>query len=332
VSVALVIGTGRMARLRLSVLLSRDDIERCIVLSSNPARAAPGLAASNVEVVERAALDSIASPAMTFVSSATERHLEDLSAAIPLGCPILCEKPLAAESDAARALVDRAAAVDALLHVAFQRRFEPALRDLRRRIAENQLGVLYHLRFTHFDRRPSGREFIAASGGIFRDLLVHDIECALWLTQRSARWVFATGAVRRWSDYSDFGDCDTATVLMALDDELTVTLNGARHDPLGQDARVEVLGSSGAVAVGLTQATPLDAIDAPGLFGIDAPQSFQERFAAAYVAETNAFVDFVLGRSDRFGGTTGEEAVAAIAVAEQCLRSQESGGRIALGP
>lgn len=327
---ALVIGAGRMARVRLEALAAREDLDRRVVACGDPERAAAELGASGVEVVERSALASLAPPAMAFVTSATARHDADLSAALAFGCPVLCEKPLAEDSDAARAQADRATAQGTPLFVAFQRHFEPALMELRRRIAVDALGVLYHLRFTHFDRRPSGREFIAASGGIFKDLLVHDIECALWLTGRSVRSVHATAGVRVWRDYADFDDADTATVLLTLDDGLVVTLHGSRHHPLGQDARVEALGSAGAVAAGLGPATPIEALEAPGLFCRDAPQSFQERFAAAYAAETNAFADFALGRSDRFGGSSAAASVEAIRVAEACERSSRLGRPVEL--
>jgi myo-inositol 2-dehydrogenase / D-chiro-inositol 1-dehydrogenase len=320
---ALIIGSGRMARIRLDALVECEDICRYTIATRNPERASD-LSANGVRVVDTADLRDVETPTLVLVTSATAHHDDDVKAALSFGCPVLCEKPLAEHSAGGRELAELATAEDVPLHVAFQRHFEPPLCELRRRIVEAELGVLYHLRFTHFDYRPSRREFIAASGGIFRDLLVHDIECALWLTQRSVRSVFATGTVRKWLDYEDFGDCDTATALLTLDDGLSVTLHGTRHHPLGQDARVEAVGSAGAASVGLTPATPIDAIDATGVFDDDPPLSFRERFAPAFVAETLAFADFALGRAERFDGVSATAAVEAARVAEACELSRQA--------
>jgi myo-inositol 2-dehydrogenase/D-chiro-inositol 1-dehydrogenase len=101
-------------------------------------------------------------------------------------------------------------------------------------------------------------------------------------------------------------------------DGLTVTLNGTRHHALGQDVRVEAVGSGGAVAAGLNETTPIDAIGAPSLLDRSPPQTFQERFEIAYQAETTAFADFAVGRISEFDGAPATAAVEAIAVAEAC--------------
>jgi myo-inositol 2-dehydrogenase / D-chiro-inositol 1-dehydrogenase len=322
-STALILGAGRMARLRLSALTGHDAIAECIVATRDPDRAAD-LAQQGVQVAAMADLEHVV-PDVVFVTSATARHDDDVTFALSFGCPVLCEKPLTEDSVSGRDLVARADASGTPLHVAFQLHFAAPIREMRNRLAKESLGVLYHLRFTHMDRYPRSREFIATSGGIFKDLLVHDIECALWLTQGSVRSVFATGAVRNWPDYAEFGDCDTATVVMTMEDGLTVTIQGTRHHPLGQDLRVEAIGSKDAVCAGLTSATPVIALDAAGLFNNDAAQRFENVFGAALPTETRGFVDFALGRTDEFKGTPAEAAVEAVLVAEACERSRAEG-------
>lgn len=317
-----------MAQVRRAVLSEHQDIGRCVIASRDPKRA--GRLVGGADVVDLAEVGPL-QPDLVFVTSATARHYEDVQHALRWGCPVLCEKPLADSAEQARQLAAMASAAEAPLYVAFQRHFEPAMNQLHGQIVDGSLGVLYHLRFTHFDRRPSQRDFIAGSGGIFKDLLVHDVECALWLANRAVHSVFATGAVRKWENYAEFGDLDTASALLTLDDGLTVTLNGARHNAFGQDARVEAIGSAGSAAAGLTQATPITCIEAPGLLNHDPPQSFQERFALAYLRETTAFVEFALGKADRFGGTSATAAAQAIGVAEACECSLEAKQAVRLG-
>jgi myo-inositol 2-dehydrogenase / D-chiro-inositol 1-dehydrogenase len=317
-----------MARIRLATLIVDDAIDRCVVATRDVHRAA-ALEQLGAEVVDVESAGELR-PDVVFVTSSTASHAEDLQRALRYQRPILCEKPLTSESASAARLVERAATAGTPLHVAFQRHFDPAARALRDRFASGSLGTVYHLRFTHFDQTVGTPEFIAASGGMFRDMLVHDIECALWLTQRSVQSVLATGSVRRWTDYADCDDCDTATVLLTMDDGLTVTIHGTRHHPLGQDVRIEALGSEDAVSIGLTAATPINALDDPKRFNEQAPQGFEEASAPALEAETRAFTDFALGRTDTFDGASARIALEAQRVADACELSRARGAAVEL--
>jgi myo-inositol 2-dehydrogenase/D-chiro-inositol 1-dehydrogenase len=329
VRTALVFGAGRMGRLRVAQLMAHEAVDACVVATADTARAAD-LAGDGVRVVDVATVGDLR-PDLAVVASATARHEEDLGRALALGCPLLCDKPLTSDSASGRELAARAAAAGTPLFVAFQLHHVASVRALRERIAAGELGVLYHLRFTHMDRHVREREFIASSGGLFKDMLVHDVECASWLTRRRVASVYASAAVRGWPVFAEYGDFDTATVVLTMDDGLTVTLNGTRHNPLGQDMRIEAAGSRDAVAAGLTAATPLVALDAPGLLGNDPAQGFEQAFGEAVPRETRAFVDFALGRADAFDGTTPEAAVEAVRVAEACERSNAEGRVVRLG-
>lgn len=327
-STALVIGSGRMARIRLRGLLDDRDVDTVLVASRRPLEAA-SLFGDRVRAIGRE--DAAAtSPEMAFVASATADHYDDAELALGLGCPILCEKPLAHDSPAAERLLALAAERGTPLFIAFQRHFVPELVELRERLRGDGLGSVYHLRATHYDHTVGSREFIATSGGIFRDQLVHDIECASWLTDEQVTSVFATASVRHWKDYAAAGDYDTATALLTMADGLAVTLQATRHHPSGQDVRVEAVGSELAVAAGLAARTPIASLDQPALFDEDPPQSFEDAFADAFDAETAAFADFALGRSDRFEGATAEAAVRALRIAEACERSVAAAAPVAI--
>ncbi len=180
-------------------------------------------------------------PDAVVIASATDRHSEHIRLAAALGVPVLCEKPLALTLDEARDAVEALAGVPA--QIGFQRRFDPGLRALR----AADVGTVYSVRITDRDASVSPEHFIPGSGGMYRDMHVHDFDLARWLTGREVARVYATGTVRKHERYARHGDVDTAAIVLTMDDGVLVTIDGLRHDPRGQDVRVEIAGSEDVV-------------------------------------------------------------------------------------
>jgi myo-inositol 2-dehydrogenase/D-chiro-inositol 1-dehydrogenase len=319
-----VLGTGRMAVARAELLRGRADV---LLAGSDPERTAAvaarcGARAATVEEALGGGPDGVV------VASATEHHAAQLAAAAPLGAPILCEKPIAltvADTEAAIAGLARAGA---LVQVGFQRRFDPAVRAARERAADGRLGTLYSLRITARDADPATDQYIAGSGGIFRDMHVHDFDLARWITGREVASVYAVGAVRGFDRFARHDDFDTTAIVLTMDDGTPVTIDGSRHDPVGYDVRVEIAGSEDVVAVGIDARAPLHHVGAgTDELPADAWTSFEERFADAFAAETDAFLALV-----RDGGESAcppESALEALRIAEACERSRAEGRAVA---
>jgi len=234
---------------------------------------------------------------------------------------MLCEKPIALTLAETRAALD---AAGDLVQVAFERRFDPGFAEARRLVATGALGTLYSVRMVSFDHEPSPEHFIPGSGGIFRDMLIHDLDTARWLTGAEVEQVYAVGAVRQWERFAKHGDVDTAAILLTMTDGVPVVVSGSRHDPRGYDCRAELLGSEDSVAVGLDGRTPLRSVEAaaPPPTG-DPYTAFLNRFGAAFDAELRAWLEFVRGERDN--PCPGIEALHALRVAVACDRSRAEG-------
>lgn len=326
----LVIGTGRMARVRVPRLV-RAGL-RVTLTGHDAVRTAA--VASELGVIGRARADlrsgfQTGAYEAVVVTSASEQHHRDLGDVLPVAPVVMCEKPVATTTEAARELRAEVERVGAEVFVGFQRRFDPEVAGLREQIRRGDLGELLHLRATDFDHVPGAREFIATSGGMFRDLLIHDLDWLAWTTGQRIATVHAFGSVRVCEDYRDLGDCDVATVAVVLADGTLGTLTSSRVHPSGQDVRMEVLGSKQAVSVGLTAHTPLQAVGTD-VGTLPPPDSFMERFATAFELETDAFARYVTGEADHFEGCTLEEAVSALEAAEACQTSWTDGVRVDL--
>ncbi len=326
-----IFGSGRMAATRAAALRATDPQLRLIVCSRDLAHAKAlavpcGGAAydADVDLTHHGVNAAI-------VCSATIHHQADTERAIALGVPVLCEKPLSLSIDSARSTTERAEAAGVSLQVAFHRRFDPAYAALREQMAAGEVGAIYHLRTVSFDVRPSTPEFIAGSGGIFRDLIVHDVDATMWATGCDVTRVHATADVRHWPNYARAGDFDVATVLLTMSDGLVATVHASRHCPPGQDVRTEVVGSRGSLSAGLGPRTPVRPVEGDEVFTGPGYESFQQRWAEAFTAETAAFLRSVVDGS-RFGGATAREALAVQAVAEACVSSARTGRTVDVSP
>ncbi len=314
-----VVGAGRMGRRRAELLARHGAVESVVVASRNePSARAVADSVGGRCVPLGAALE--VRPDAVVVSLATASHAEHLLAALRLGVPILTEKPLAVDLAGTREVVAAARSAGVEVQVGFQRRFDPAYVEAARLVATGALGTLYHVHMTSHDRDVTPEEYIPGSGGIFRDLHVHDFDAARFLTGREIVEVDARASVRAHPRFARHDDFDVATVLATMDDGLVVTVTGARHDPLGYDFRVEMFGTEDSVAAGASPRTPLRSLEAGGPGVPERPyEGFLDRFAAAFEAETSAFVDLVLGRGTN--PCPPEEAARAMEAAVACERS-----------
>jgi len=239
----------------------------------------------------------------------------------------LCEKPLAvsvAESRRLAELIDRSAVV---VQMGFQRRHDPHYRAARGAITSGELGTLYSLRIAAHDAEPSPEHYIPTSGGIFRDMHVHDFDLARWLTGEEVAEVFAVGSVRHWERFGRHDDVDTTAIVMTTTSGIPVAITGVRHDPLGYDSRAELFGSADSITVGLTPHSPLRAVE-NGRAREPSPTGFLDRFADAFRDETRAFLRVARGLHPN--PCTAADALQALRVAEACDRSRRERRSVAV--
>jgi myo-inositol 2-dehydrogenase / D-chiro-inositol 1-dehydrogenase len=306
-----VLGTGRMGAYRAEWLRAHPDVDEVLVGS---------IRAGTVESVLDARPDGVV------ISSATPDHPSQIRACAARGLPMLSEKPIALRLRETRDALDTAGD---LLQVSFQRRFDPGLDEARRLVVDGALGTLYSLRINAYDHEPSPEHFIPGSGGMFRDLHIHDFDVVRWLTGVEVERVYAVGAVRRWERYARQGDVDTSAILLTMADGMPVVITGSRHDPRGYDFRLELLASESSIAVGLDERTPLEPLaDGAPALGPHPYEGFLERFAAAFDAELRAWLEFVRGK--RENPCPGVAALHALRVAVACDRSRAEGRVVAL--
>jgi myo-inositol 2-dehydrogenase / D-chiro-inositol 1-dehydrogenase len=316
-----VVGVGRIGAFHVRTLLSLDTVEAVSLTDLDAARTtrlAAELGAGSAQTPEtlvEGGIDALV------IAAPTPAHQSLLALAAAAGLPTFCEKPVAPDLPKLDAVIAETDAAGILVQVGFQRRFDHGYRAAREAVASGAVGDVLAIRAATHDPSPPPEAYIATSGGIFRDLHIHDFDAIRHVTGREIVEVYADGTVRETEWFKKHDDVDVATAMLRLDGGTLAIVSGTRHDPLGYDVRLEVFGTEDSIAVGVDERSPYRSVE-PG--APPAPTSgyanFMERFADAYRAELAAFVDCVL--NDKPSPCTLQDARAALAVAIAADRSR----------
>lgn len=258
------------------------------------------------------------------IATGTATHPELIRAGVDAGVPVFCEKPVAMNVSDALPVVDYISENNGVVQIGHQRRFDAGYLEAKRAYQAGELGWIHSLRAVTCDMTPPPVEFLATSGGLFRDCSVHDFDILRWLTGREIVEVYAKGSNNGDPAIGNVGDVDTALALITFDDGTVGTVSASRYNGAGHDVRLEIQGSNSSVMVGLDEKTALTSAEAEVPFpGGEPHQTFAERFDQAYRSEMVAFVELVMG--ERENPCTPEDAVAASRVADAAQESLATG-------
>ena len=229
------------------------------------------------------------------IATTTASHPGLVRQAARAGVPALVEKPLALDVDELAGLADELDAYKTPVMVAFHRRYDTGYQRLRDRLLAGDAGTIRLVRATGHDHHPLTLDYIPASGGIFRDLMIHDFDIIPWVTSQRVTQVQALGAVLDEPTYAEYGDADTAVVLLTFESGAFATVSGIRRNGAGHDVRLEVYGTENTFSAGLDARTPVTSTES----GVASPPStyddFSTRFEPAFRNEADHFLRVIRG-------------------------------------
>jgi len=296
-------------------------VESLVLADAVPGRAAAVAAELGVDHVDSPADVLTASIDGLVIAAATDAHAALILGSVDAGIPVFCEKPVAPDAAGTRAVLDKVRSSPVPVQIGFQRRYDAGFAAARAAVSSGELGWVHTLRAGTLDPAPPTPEYLATSGGLFRDCSVHDFDAIRWVTGQDVTEVYALGANRGAAFFRDVGDVDTAAALLTLTDGSMAHVAATRYNAAGYDVRLEVLGSRQSISVGLDDRLPLRSAE-PGMSFPDGPPypMFMDRFHAAYVAELADFAAIVVG--DAQPSCTVADALEAFLVAEACELSR----------
>ena len=254
------------------------------------------------------------------VASSTDTHLDYSIRAAAAGKAVFCEKPI--DQDLQRARSAAHALRDARLLLAFNRRFDPNFQALKARLDEGAIGTIESLQITSNDPAPPPPSYVAVSGGLFKDMAIHDFDIARWLLGEEPVAVWATGSCLVDPEIGRLGDVDTArTVLRTASGRLCVIAN-TRRSGYGYDQRIEAYASRGMVRADNVLESTVQVFGEGGASSDRLQNFFLDRYAEAYRREMDHFADILDGAAPLVGYADG---VAALALAEAATHSARTG-------
>ena len=263
------------------------------------------------------------------IATPTSTHHDLVIAAAKAGKAIFCEKPLALTLEETYSMLQAVASAQVPLQVGFMRRFDAAYRRAKTLIADGQIG--HPVTFKSLSRDPfcPPGDYMdpAKSGGLILDMAIHDFDLARWLVGSEVERVTAEGTVLVCKELAAVGDIDNALVNMRFVNGALGNIEASRNAFYGYDIRTEVLGSEGAVMIGVHQHTPVMLLNRAGAHH-DVMPYLIERFGDAYRAQLQHFIDCLhKGQSPAVGGA---EALAACKIGIAATRSYQAGRPVTL--
>ncbi len=313
------LGAGRIGTVHAVAIASTPNA-RLVAVADAFADAASSLAGMYDARV--ATIDEIMSDAdigAVFITTPTDMHADLIEQAARAGKAIFCEKPIDLSVQRVRDCLTVVEATGAHLMVGFNRRFDPNFTAVRAQIDAGAIGEVEMVTITSRDPGPPPIEYMARSGGLFRDMTIHDFDMARFLLGEEPVSVHAVGSVLVDPAIAAIADVDSAAITLVTASGKIAQISNSRRATYGYDQRIEVHGSLGMVRAENIYESTVEFAGAHGYTKAPLMNFFLERYMLAYSAEVAAFVSAVA--TGTAAAPDGEAGLRALILAEAAVRS-----------
>jgi myo-inositol 2-dehydrogenase/D-chiro-inositol 1-dehydrogenase len=257
------------------------------------------------------------------ICTSTDTHADFIERAARAGKSIFCEKPVDLSAKRIAKTLRQTDDAGVKLMIGFNRRFDPNFSALKRRLASGAIGEVEIVTILSRDSAPPPIDFVKRSGGLFRDMMIHDLDMVRFLLDEDPIEVQALGSSLVDPRIGEAGDVDTAVVQMRTPSGKLCQISNSRRASYGYDQRIEVHGSKGMLRAGNIHETTLEQAGPKGFTADPIQNFFLERYAAAYRHELDAFLHCV--KSKRAPSPSGQDGLKAQLLADAATRSARSG-------
>jgi myo-inositol 2-dehydrogenase / D-chiro-inositol 1-dehydrogenase len=323
------LGAGRIGKVHAKAVASNPDAALVAVADAfaNAAAAVSrqyGAAVRSINEIEGSAdVDAV------IICTPTDTHADLIERFSRAGKAIFCEKPVDLDADRVKSCLKVVEATGAKLMVGFNRRFDPHFMAVRRAIDDGRIGTVEMITITSRDPGPPPLDYIKRSGGIFRDMTIHDFDMARFLLGEEVASVSAQASVLVDASISAAGDYDSATVMLESISGKHVMISNSRRATYGYDQRIEVHGSKGVVSAENLRPVSIEVGNGDGYTRPPLHDFFMTRYTEAYANEITAFISAI--EKGAKISPNGHDGLVALELADAALESARTGKRIAVG-
>ncbi|WP_424830597.1 inositol 2-dehydrogenase [Ruegeria sp.] len=313
------LGAGRIGKVHAQAIAGNPDARLVAVADAFPQAAQDianqhGCAVRSIdEIADDPTVDAV------IICTPTNTHADLIEQFSRKGKAIFCEKPVDLDLNRVKSCLTVAEEQGARLMLGFNRRFDPHFGAVKQAIVSGKVGTVEQITITSRDPGLPPFEYMDVSGGIFRDMTIHDFDMARFLLSEEIAAVQATASVLVDPRVADHNDFDTATVILTTESGKQCTILNSRRATYGYDQRIEVLGSSGLVAAENQRPVSIEIANEDGYTRPPLHDFFMTRYTEAYAAEIAAFVAAI--RDDTAASPSGHDGMMALALAEAALKS-----------
>ena len=322
-------GAGRIGQIHAANIAAMKDVRLRYIVDVNADAARKLAARYGARVVaERDALADREVGAV-LIASSTDTHARLAIAAARAGKAIFCEKPIDLSLSKVDSCLQEVEKAGVPMFVGFNRRFDPSFSALKARLDAGEIGAVEQVVISSRDPGPPPLSYIKVSGGMFRDMTIHDFDMARWLLGEEPVEVFAMGECLVDRKIGAAGDIDSAMVLLRTGSDRRCHINNSRRAAYGYDQRIEVFGARGMLRAENLGETTVERFGPRGTVADRPLDFFLERYADAYRAEMAAFVRALTQSTPMpVGAKDGRQA---LVLAEAALQSHKKKQAIRIG-
>ena len=317
------LGAGRIGKVHAKAVTGDAQAKLVAVADAFPAAAQAiadqyGCDVRTIEAIETAKdIDAVV------ICTPTDTHADLIERFVKAGKAVFCEKPIDLSLARVKACLEVVRAHKGTLMVGFNRRFDPHFRAVRAEIDKGTIGDVEMVVITSRDPGAPPVDYIKRSGGIFRDMTIHDFDMARFLLGEEVTEVVATAAVLVDPAIGKAGDFDSVQVLLKTASGKQAMISNSRRATYGYDQRIEVHGSEGLASAENQRPVSIEVAGAKGYTRPPLHDFFMTRYTEAYAAEIAAFINALAGKGK--AEPSGEDGLIALALADAAVKSVVEG-------
>lgn len=317
------LGAGRIGKVHARAIGS-NQAARLVAVADAAEQAARDI--SDAYGAEMRTIDQIEQASdidAVVICTPTDTHADLIERFARAGKAIFCEKPIDLDVGRVEECLAVVEQTGAALMVGFNRRFDPHFMAVRKTIDEGAIGTVEMVTITSRDPGPPPIDYIKRSGGIFRDMTIHDFDMARYLLGEEPVSVSAHASVLVDKAIGEAGDYDSVSVILETGSGKQALISNSRRATYGYDQRIEVHGSKGMVAAENQRPVSIEVANEKGYTRPPLHDFFMTRYTEAYAREISAFIDFAESKSP--ASPSGTDGLIALALAEAALKSVHEG-------
>ena len=314
-----IIGIGRIGKIHANSIFTHPNAKLVGFFDENNSEIKNFSEKYNSDFLDIKTIENDHNIDAVVICSPTDTHIDLIKKFSNSGKAIFCEKPIDLDVNKTIECIDFLNKNKSQFMIGFNRRFDIHFKALKQHILEGKIGNIETVNIISRDPEPPTKDYISRSGGIFKDMTIHDFDMAIFLLGELPNRVFASGSNLFHKDIQDEYDFDTASIILSTESGKQITINNSRRASYGYDQRIEVHGSLGMISSENQRPLSLEIASKEGFTKQPLHYFFMTRYKEAYNEEMKYFIKALKNKEDLHPNEN--DALNALIIAETAMKS-----------